>query len=177
MSFSTRTEPSQEEESEHQTPPPRVLGAASVIAVAGILLLIAVWLASRGGVFRSELTRESDEPAHYITALMVRDYIAQGMSAKPLAFAKNYYLHYPKVAFGHWPPVFYVLQAAWMLVFGVSRTSVLCLMLVTTAMLGATLYTVVKRSDSWLAGLAAAALFICLPLVQAYSGVVLADIL
>jgi hypothetical protein len=178
MSFSTRTETSQEEESEHQKPSPRVPAAASLVAVAAILFLIGVWLDSRGGVFRSELTRESDEPAHYITALMVRDYIAQGMPAKPLVFAKNYYLHYPKVAFGHWPPVFYVLQAAWMLMFGVSRTSVLCMMLATTAALGATLYAVVSRAlGSWLTGLAAAALLVCVPLVQLFSGVLMADML
>jgi hypothetical protein len=178
MGFSTRTEPSQEEKSEDQKPPSRVLAAASVVVVAGMLFLIGVGLASRGGVFRSELTRESDEPAHYITALMVRDYVAQGMPAKPLAFAKNYYLHYPKVAFGHWPPVFYVFQAAWMLIFGVSRTSVLCLMLATTALLGATLYAVVSRAlGSWLAGLAAAVLLVCLPLVQSFSGVLMSDML
>ena len=178
MTFSTHTEPSQEEESEHQTRPQRVLAAASVVAVAGVLFLIGVLLASRGGVFRSELSRESDEPAHYITALLVRDYIAQGMPAKPLAFAKNYYLHYPKVAFGHWPPVFYMLQAAWMLIFGVSRTSVLCLMLTTTALLGATLYSVVSRTlGSWLAGLAAAVLLVCIPLVQSFSGVLMSDML
>jgi hypothetical protein len=151
---------------------------ASVVVIAGVLFSINVWLASIGGVFRSELNRESDEPAHYITALMVRDYIAQGMPAKPLAFAKNYYLHYPKVAFGHWPPVFYVLQTAWMLVFGVSRTSVLCLMLATTALLGATLYAVVTRAlGSWLAGLAAGVLLVCVPLVQSFSGVLMADML
>jgi len=148
------------------------------MVVAGAIFLINVWLASRGGVFRSELASESDESAHYITALMIRDYIVQGIPGKPLAFAKNYYLHYPKVAFGHWPPVFHVLQAAWMLVFGISRTSVLCLMLTIAALLGATLYEVVKRSfGSWLAGLAAGLLFTCLPLVQTYSGVLMADIL
>jgi hypothetical protein len=178
MGFSTRTEPSQEEKSEDQKPPSRVLAAVSVVVVASLLFLFGVALASRGGVFRSELTRESDEPAHYITALLVRDYVAQGMPGKPLAFAKNYYLHYPKVAFGHWPPIFYVLQAAWMLVFGVSRTSVLCLILTTTALLGATLYAVVTRAlGSWAAGLATAALFVCLPLVQAYSGVLMADMI
>jgi hypothetical protein len=178
MSFSARTELPQEEESEHQKPAPRIFAGASIVAVAVVLFLIGVWLAASGGVFRSELTRESDEPAHYITALLVRDYLAQGMPAKPLAFAKNYYLHYPKVAFGHWPPVFYVLQAAWMLVFGVSRTSVLCLMLATTALLGATLYAVLTRAlGVWWPGLAAAVLWVCAPLVQSFSGVLMSDML
>ena len=171
-------EPSQEEKSAPQNLSRRILAAASVVVVAGVLLSINVWLASIRGVFRSELATESDEAAHYITALMIRDYIAQGIPAKPLAFAKNYYLHYPKVAFGHWPPMFHTVQAAWMLVFGISRTSVLCLMLTISALLGATLYAVVARLfRSWLAGLAAALLFSFLPLVQIYDGVLMADIL
>jgi len=145
MIASPRTDPSQEEKSTPQKLSRRVLAIATVIVVAGALFSINVWLASTGGVFRSELNGESDAPAHYITALMIRDYIAQGIPVKPLVFAKNYYLHYPKVAFGHWPPLFHVLEAAWMLVFGVSRTSVLCLVLAITALLGATLYTVVAR--------------------------------
>jgi len=173
-----RTEPLQEEKSAPQKLSRRVLAVASVIVVAGTLFSINVWLASTGGVFRSELNGESDAPAHYITALMIRDYIAQGIPATPLVFAKNYYLHYPKVAFGHWPPFFHVLEAAWMLVFGVSRTSVLCLVMAITALLGTTLYTVVARAfRSWLAGLAVAVLLICVPLVQAYSGVLMADML
>jgi len=74
--------------------------------------------------------------------------------------------------------VFYVLQAAWMLIFVVSRTSVPCMMLATTAVLGATLYAVVLRAlGSWLAGLAAAVLLVCVPLVQSFSGVLMADML
>ena len=52
-----------------------------------------------------------------MTGLMVRDYIAAGFPDSPFRFAENYYLHYPKVAIGHWPPVFYSIQAAWMLIF------------------------------------------------------------
>src|SRR5438876_10961990 len=65
-----------------------------------------------------------------------------------------------------------------MLIFVVSRTSVPCMMLATTAVLGATLYTVVLRAlGSWLAGLAAAVLLVCVPLVQSFSGVLMADML
>src|ERR1700676_2529150 len=157
MIASPRFGPAQEEEAEPQKLSRRVLAVVSVMVVAGALFSIHVCLASTSGAFRSELSGESDAPAHYITALMIRDYIAQGIPAKPLVFAKNYYLHYPKVAFGHWPPLFHVSEAAWMLVFGVSRTSVLCLVLAITALLGATLYSVVARAfGSWLAGLAVA---------------------
>ena len=38
-----------------------------------------------------------------------------------MAFAENYYLHYPEVAMGHWPPGFYLLQAVWTLLFPTQR--------------------------------------------------------
>lgn len=31
---------------------------------------------------------------------MIRDYIANGFPASPMKFAEEYYVHYPKVAFG-----------------------------------------------------------------------------
>ena len=37
-----------------------------------------------------------------------------------MAFAKDYYRHFPKVAIGHWPPVFETTQALAFLIFGSS---------------------------------------------------------
>src|SRR5258708_23859140 len=72
--------------------------------------------------FKDDFGGAPDEAAHYVTALMVRDYLLHGLSQPPVAFAENYYMHYPRVAFGHWPPVFYILLACWMTVFSDSRT-------------------------------------------------------
>ncbi len=70
---------------------------------------------------------------------MVRDYLANLASLNfsgPMEFAENYYVHYPEVALGHWPPTFYVVQALWTLPFSASRGSVILLMSVLTAILG-----------------------------------------
>src|SRR6185436_16245805 len=64
-----------------------------------------------------------------VTGLLIRDYIAHGFPANPLRFAENYYLHYPKVAFGVWPPLFHFLEAAWLLVFPPSHSAVLLLLI------------------------------------------------
>lgn len=47
-----------------------------------------------------------DEPSHFVTARMIHDYILTSPHPSPMAFAKSYYLHYPKVAVGQWPPLF-----------------------------------------------------------------------
>jgi hypothetical protein len=52
---------------------------------------------------------------------MIRDHLAQDFLGSPLPFAKEYYLHYPKVALGAWPPGFHFTEAIWMLLFSPSR--------------------------------------------------------
>lgn len=144
--------------------------------IAILLLCFEIGLANYLGVFRSELSSETDETAHYVTALMIHDYVVQGFPTTPVEFAKNYYLHYPKVAIGHWPPMFYVLQAIWMFVFGTSRTAVLVLMCLVAAMIATTLfYVVADWKQSFMGGLLAAILFLLIPLVQKYSGTLMAD--
>src|SRR5687768_1549891 len=79
----------------------------------GVFLLftgIALTLQRVCGAYHGEFNGYPDEPAHYVTGLLIRDYIAQGLPQPPMAFAKNYYLHYPKVALGHWPPLFYMAE-------------------------------------------------------------------
>lgn len=82
----------------------------------------------RGNAYRAEWSGTSDEPAHYIGGLAVRDYVAAGFPTHPMQFAAEFYNHYPKLGIGHWPPVFYAVEGAWMLLFGTSRISLLLLL-------------------------------------------------
>jgi hypothetical protein len=155
----------------------RAVPSRWTVSVTVVCLCVNLGLASYGGVFRSELSSQMDEPAHYITALMVHDYLSDGLFQSPLEFAKQFYLHYPKVAFGHWPPMFYIIQGAFMFIFGTSRTAILTLMLLMSALLAATLYRVVQQQfHSHAAGLISALYFLLIPLVQSYSGAVMADL-
>ena len=94
-----------------------------------------------------------------------------------MTFARNFYSHYPIVAIGHWPPMFYAVQAAWTLPFGVSRLSVLLLM----AMLSAATATVVFASWQRRFGTAAAGAlalaFLSVPIVQEHGRMVMAEML
>jgi hypothetical protein len=104
------------------------------VAVFLVSLLLTLALQWRGNAYRSEWSGDPDEPAHYVTGLMVHDYIADGLPAPPMAYASRYYAFYPKVALGHWPPLFYVMQAGWTLFFGTSRISLLLLMATLSAL-------------------------------------------
>jgi hypothetical protein len=140
------------------------------------LVLVVVTFQWLDGAYESEFGGHPDEAAHYVTGLMVRDYIAAGFPTTPMAYAKDYYDHYPKVALGNWPPLFYVIQAAWTLPFGVSRESVLLLMAVLTALVARVLFKVLEAEFSRVHATVGALLFLALPLVQQHAAMVMNEI-
>lgn len=86
-----------------------------------------------------------DEPSHYLSGLMIRDYGASGFPAHPFRFAVDYYTHMPFLAIGYWPPFFYVLEAAWMALFGYHRATVLLLPALLAALLSGTIFTLLRN--------------------------------
>lgn len=142
--------------------------------LVGIVLFIEAFLLQWfGGALDSEYSRYSDEPAHYVTALMVYEYLKSEDYSDPLGFAEDYYAHYPKVALGHWPPVFYVLLAVWFIFFGVTRISVMCFIALIAVSTGIVIYHLAKSQFDKRGGIFAAILFLALPLVQQATGVVM----
>lgn len=139
-----------------------------------LCLAAVVSLQWASGAFSAEFS-SPDEPAHYVTGLMIRDYLTSGFSSTPMSFATNYYIHYPKVAFGIWPPFFHVVEAAWMLVFSASRVSLLALTALLTAMTAFFLGRVAGREWGASTGIVMAAAFIVLPVTQYVSNRVIAD--
>jgi 4-amino-4-deoxy-L-arabinose transferase-like glycosyltransferase len=145
---------------------------------AGLLFFaVAVALRYAAGAFDAEFSAYPDEPAHFLTGLMVRDYLAGGLGTHPMRFAESYYAHYPRTALGHWPPVFYLVQAAWMLVFAPGRVSVLLLIAVLTAGLAEAIFSFLRREFGILTGLSAGLFFVLLPLTQQLTGAVMAEML
>lgn len=149
----------------------------ALILTCLLFFMAEVLLQWRGGAFSSEFGGYPDEAGHYITGLMVRDYISGFQPSSPMRFAENYYLHYPKVALGHWPPFFYVVQAAWTLLFSPSRVSIILLMAILATLLSCVVYMTIRREFGTKAGIAVGLLLIALPLIQTYSKMVMAEIL
>jgi hypothetical protein len=54
----------------------------------------------------------ADEPAHFVNSLLIYTYVTEHLFENPIEYARELYLHYPKVGLGHWPPVFYVLASS-----------------------------------------------------------------
>lgn len=144
--------------------------AARSIAVFVLLLAVVISLQVASGTYHAEFGGYPDEPAHYVTSLMLRDYIIGFQWGSPLQFALQYYHYYPKVAFGHWPPFFYIVQAIWMLLFSTSRASIRLEIACTTVLLG---YSVYQECRRWFGGYGSAVLagllLVTIPLVQQYT--------
>lgn len=76
------------------------------------LLVFAIFV----GGFTSDLGGDPDEAAHAVTSLMLRDYMTSGIGHDPMTFALSYYADFPKVALGHYPPVYYCVAAPLLLI-------------------------------------------------------------
>jgi hypothetical protein len=107
------------------------------------------------GASKSSFGLYPDEPSHYISSLLLRDYLLSGFHESPVAFAVKYYTALPYFAVGYWPPAFYAIGGMWMLLFGVQRANALALTAVVAALLAATVFRVLRRhvSSAAVAGL------------------------
>lgn len=146
-----------------------VLGIVSLLFAEVFLLQ---WL---GGAYGSGFGGHPDEAAHFVSSLMVRDFLPQLGSAHPMAFAQSYYLHFPKVAIGNWPPLLYGVAGAWFLLFGASRASALVFIAILVGATACAVYAIGRKLVSPSAGLFAAALFVAFPLVQESSAMMMAE--
>lgn len=144
------------------------LSITSLIALVGL----SVW---QTDVWHSELADHPDEAAHFITGVMVHDYLANGLGSAPVQFALDYYVHYPKIAIGHWPPAFYAIEGALFLVTGPSIKAAIALVI--GCLLGNTLlvyHTLRNRYDN-LTAFWCAAMPLALPVVRRTGTMLLTD--
>ncbi len=80
--------------------------ACLIFSIALAIIVLIQW---RGNAYSADFDAVGgDEAAHFVTGLMIRDYAAEALGAPPLEFAERFYLSYPKVAFGIWPPLFHL---------------------------------------------------------------------
>jgi hypothetical protein len=152
----------------------KALVSASLFAV--LIVVIVFGLQAASGAYTSELANHPDEAAHFVTGVMVHDYLTTALGSNPMDFATTYYARYPKVAFGHWPPGFHVAQAVWYTVLGPSKRSALLLVGAIGCAAGLCLFFRLRRLHGpWVAGLCVG-LFLSLPLTRLHLRLVMADL-
>lgn len=146
----------------------------NVLAVfALVVLTFCLQRFATGG--DAEFSLYADEPAHYVTGLMFTEYIRQGFPGSPIRFAEQYYVHYPKVAIGSWPPVFYGVQALWSLPFGSSKAVLYELIAVILSAIAAWIFWLTRHTLGTVGALLLGAVFIFLPITQELLPMMMAD--
>jgi hypothetical protein len=136
--------------------------------LSAVLFLIAlvIGLQVYSGAYGSDFTADDDEAAHAVSSLMVHDYVVHGFPENSLHYAERFYTHYPKVAIGHWPPLFYAGEAAWMLVFGRTRIAMLAFEAALSVALLASVFVWVRRDYGVGIGLICAVVLAMAPFMQ-----------
>lgn len=77
------------------------------------VVLVALATALRMGALTSGFSG-ADEPSHYLNIYLIWAYVTEALGQNPLAYAKAFYVHYPKISIGHWPPLYYALMSPMM---------------------------------------------------------------
>jgi Dolichyl-phosphate-mannose-protein mannosyltransferase len=137
--------------------------------------LTTVTLQWMSGAYQAEFAAHPDEAAHYVTALMVREYVATGSAQDPVRFAKEFYMHYPRVSFSIWPPLFHIAGGGWMFLFSASRVSVLLMMACCSVALAFLLYRAALPHFGVYGAVALGVLLISLAQMQESTNAVMID--
>lgn len=133
------------------------------VSAALVFGLLSLVLASMSGGL-SESLINPDEGGHYVNALFIGDWIRAGFPS-PMAFAQDYYAHFPRLSIGHWPPGWYLLEAP---VFAAIRPSPWGALLIAAFVAGLPSGAIVwafDRIGHRAIGLAMAMAYVFLPLV------------
>jgi 4-amino-4-deoxy-L-arabinose transferase-like glycosyltransferase len=152
---------------------PKWLSSAIIVAAAFWLFCLATQILS--GANRGGFISFADEPAHFVGAVMLRDWLASGRWFEPLRFAENYYNHYPYFAVGYWPPLFNIVTGVWLLIAGVGRQQALIVSAAFTAATGWLIFRFVRQRAGDLVGACAGLLYMSLPSVQHCLNAVMVD--
>jgi hypothetical protein len=146
----------------------------TVLSFALILVVLALHYRVATTVWTSDLS-DYDPAGHFVTGVMVFDYLRHGLGVNPLAFAESYYVKFPRVMLGHWPPAYYVFQALWYFIVPPSLASARLL----SAFIGAGIAVVLFRRGRYMFGTDIALLgpivFLALPSVQVLAWSVMSE--
>jgi hypothetical protein len=142
--------------------------------MAGAIALVCI-VAGRD-IRLGEFEYNVDEAQHAVTGLFVADAVRDLPLRHPVQYAYIYYAQYPAVAILHWPPLFYLFEAASFLLFGASVVSArLTVMAFLLVLLYQWFRLVEELQDSYTAAISTAVLGL-LPMMVVFEKTVMLEI-
>jgi hypothetical protein len=130
------------------------------LLVVTALLCATLVIQLQAGAYQGERASYSDEAGHFMNGLVLRDYLKDALGQNPIAFAEQYYVSYPKIAIGMWPPLFHTVLGLFMLGGWQPQIAAVVLLAIFNAWAAWRLYRIVATFETKLVGLLIAALFI-----------------
>ena len=146
------------------------------VAAFGAFLALALVLQTWVGAYRTERGNFPDEAGHFMNGMLVRDYLTEGLGENPMQFARQYYMNYPKIAPGMWPPLYHGLLGIFLLPGWPPETAALFLIALATAWTGWRLFRILSQLTSRRLAFTLAAVFLCTPVIVNLSSAVMLDI-
>jgi hypothetical protein len=135
--------------------------------------MVVVGLQHLAGAYDAEFA--GDEASHYISGLLVYNFLQAGRLQSPVEYLQYFHSHYPFVGIGLWPPLYYFVEGVWMLVLSSSRTSVRLLSAVVTGATALSCYGFVAPRLGRPAAVFVALALILSPIVQESSSELMLD--
>jgi hypothetical protein len=145
-----------------------------IILISAILLFFAGIQVFSAAV--SEPFFNGDETRHVMTGVFFRDAYLDRPLFHWRQYATDYYLQYPALGIGVWPPLFYAIEGAAMLVFGPSILVSKFLMGIFGALAVLYLFLLVESTHDRIRAAAAAVFFATAPMILTYSRQVMLEI-
>ena len=127
------------------------------------------------GVYATDRSLTGDEASHFVNSTLILDYFREYLFKNPLKYAALYYSHLPRVSIGHWPPGFYILQAAAFALTGRSSAVAIALQALIGGVACGGVAEIVRRRIGWAAGLATGLVVLASPTLMFLLGAVMLD--
>lgn len=113
------------------------------------LLVLVVFTAAAAAMFATAPTALdfwwSDAPRHALNGVFVRDLLAELPVHDPVGWANAYYARYPALTILFYPPAFYLVEAGFYALFGVSHAVAQLSVLPYTILLGVSATAIARR--------------------------------
>lgn len=131
-----------------------------------IIMLCIIYVCSFGFYMKvfSNGFSGADESSHFINSYFIWDYLRLSNLTNPMDFAQQFYISYPKLSLGHWPPFYYLLVGILFFLFPATSITVVWINLLITAIVAAFIGHILKSivGISW--GLIGALIYLVTPI-------------
>jgi 4-amino-4-deoxy-L-arabinose transferase-like glycosyltransferase len=142
----------------------------------GPLLLIAAAAATFLTAARDEDFLWADGASFALNGELVRDYLASGLGQSPMAFALEWFRHYPAVTISLYPPIFPLAEAAVFAVFGFSHATAVATVTLFVALAACGMYRMMRTAVGIAAATGAGLMLLGTPEVLRWSREVVMDV-